>query len=104
MVRKNNKLEALTKEKRLLSQLNLKATRNPSLFALIKQLEKPIMAIRAGFYSLTSGYFAHSNRSWFKILVLLAGAYILLHKNLKINFNLNSPDSPKTEQVRNLLE
>ncbi|MFK7949108.1 MAG: glucosaminidase domain-containing protein [Saprospiraceae bacterium] len=95
MMHKNNKLEPYVQHKGIRRRLEIMESKSPSLYKILQTIivgvGKPIMAMRAGFYKATGGFFANSSIPWFKIIVILAGAYILTYKNLNLNFNLNSP-------------
>lgn len=96
-MKQNNKLEPYIQNKGIIKRLEILKQKTPSLFnitqALIVGIGKPVMAMRAGFYKATGGFFAHSNIPWFKIIVILTAAYVLTYKNLNLNFNLNSPQA-----------
>lgn len=96
-MKQNNKLQPYIKNKGILIKLETMRNKTPSLFnitqALIVGIGKPIMAIRAGFYRATGGFFENSNIPWFKIILILAGAYVLTYKNLNLNFNLKAPQT-----------
>ncbi len=97
MMKQNNKLEGYVQNKSMIDKLEVVQQKMPSLFNVIQAfiigIAKPTMAVRAGFYRATGGFFAHSNIPWFKIIVILAGVYILTYKNLNLNLNLNSPQT-----------
>lgn len=92
---KNNKLEPYVQHKGIRRRLEIMESKSPSLYQIVQTVVvgvgKPVMAIRAGFYKATGGFFANSSVPWFKIMIILVGAYILTYKNLNLNFNLNSP-------------
>ncbi len=92
---KNNKLEPYVQHRGVKRRLEIMESKSPSLFRIVQAVVvgvgKPIMAVRAGFYKATGGFFANSRIPWFKVIVILAGAYVLMYKNVNLNFNLNSP-------------
>ena len=94
MIYKNNKLAPSLANKGLRRSLEIIERNNPTLFhvvhTIIIAIGKPIMALRAGFYKATGGYFTNSSIPWLKISIVLIGAYILSYKNLNFNLNLNS--------------
>jgi hypothetical protein len=95
MMKQNNKLEPYVQNKGIIKRLEILQQKTPSLFnimqGLIIGIGKPVMAARAGFYRATGGVFANYKVPWFKVLLILSAAYILMYKNLNFNFNLNSP-------------
>jgi hypothetical protein len=95
MMKQNNKLEPYVQNKGIIKRLEILQQKTPSLFnimeGLIIGIGKPVMAVRAGFYRATGGVFANSKVPWFKVLLILSAAYVLMYKNLNLNFNLNSP-------------
>lgn len=94
-MKQNNKLEPYVQNKGIIKRLEILEQRTPSLFNIVQGLiigiGKPVMAARAVFYRATGGVFANSKVPWFKVLLILSAAYILMYKNLNLNFNLNSP-------------
>lgn len=100
-MKQNNKLQPYIKNKGIINSLETMRKKTPSLFnitqALIVGIGKPVMAIRAGFYKATGGFFANSSVPWFKIIVILVSAYVLTYKNLNLNFNLNSPQATSAD-------
>jgi hypothetical protein len=105
MMKQNNKLEPYVQNKGIMKRLEILEQKTPSLFNIMQSLiigiGKPMMAARAGFYRATGGVFANSRVPWFKILLILSAAYILMYKNLNFNFNLNSPQGnvPNTSSM-----
>ncbi|MFT5834689.1 MAG: hypothetical protein ACI97N_002329 [Cognaticolwellia sp.] len=95
MRKQNNKLEPYVQNKGIIRRLEILQQKTPSIFNMIQGMiigvGKPVMAVRAGLYRATGGVFANSNIPWFKVLLIVAGAYVLTYKNLNLNFNLNAP-------------
>ena len=102
MMYKNNKLEPYVQHKGIRYGLEIMESKTPSLFQLVQAIiitiGKPIMAIRAGFYKVTGGYFSKTNIPWFKITMLLIVSYVLSYKNFNLNLNLNSPPTENTPE------
>ncbi len=94
----NNKLTPYVSNKSVQQGLSYLEDKVPTLFLVIQGivlgLAKIIMSIRAFFYKITGGIFANIQIPWFKVFMISLAVYILTQKDIMINFNLNSPESP----------